>query len=233
MQIQDIVTKIYGLTKTNNASYPAALMLIDLNIAYSRITSLIFQSDGRWEWDDSNNSDLPVATTSLVANQQDYSLSVGQLFIERVEVLPNGGTYFYKLFPRDVQDPMWGSDILGIDTVSKAAPMLYDVNGTSVFLYPIPNYSQAASLKIYFKRAQVDFSSGDLSTGTLVPGFASIFHDLLAYLVAFDYCTANGLDSAPGYWAVIQRKEAALQEHYTQRNLDDSPRLSMRRTNFK
>ena len=233
MQIGDIQNKIYNLTKTNATSYPNAAMLIDLNIAYSRITSLIFQADGRWEWDDSNQSDLPIATTALVASQQDYSLSAGQIYIERIEVLPNGGQYFYKLFPRDVEDPMWGAEVTGIDNKTVGTPMKYDVIGTSVFLYPIPNYSQAASLKIYFKRTQVDISSGDLSTGTLVPGFNSLFHDLLAYLVAFDYCNSNGLGAAAGYLQVIQLKEAALKELYSMRNLDDGPKLTMRPINFR
>ncbi len=233
MNLQDISNKIYFLTNTNSTSYPAANLLIDLNIAYNRIVSLILQADGRWEYDDSNQTDLPIATTALVAGQQDYSLSIGQLFIERLEVKPNGGTFFYKLFPRDVADPMWGSDILGLDATTQAAPMLYDTLGTSVLLYPIPNYSQAASLKIYFKRAQVDFSSGDLSTGTLIPGFASLFHDLLAYLVAYDYAVVNLPTLANGYLAIIQRKEASLSSFYSQRDPDDQNRLSTRSIRFR
>lgn len=233
MQLNAIQSKIYGLTKTNATSYPNAQMLIDLNVAYSRITTLIFQADGRWEWDDSNNTDFPIATAALVNNQQDYTLSVGQLFIERIEVKPNGGTYFYKLFPRDVEDPMWGAEVTGIDTITVGTPMKYDVLGNSVLLYPIPNYSQAASLKLYFKRAQTDFTSGDLSTGNLVPGFASMFHDLLAYLVAYDYALVNFPDMARNYFAVVQEKEAALQKFYMQRNLDDGARLSNKPITFR
>ena len=233
MPLADIQTKIYGLTHTNSTSYPNANMLIDLNIAYNHAVSLIFQADGRWEFDDSNQPDYPVATAALVASQQDYQLALTHLFIERVEVLPNGGKYFYKLFPRDIEDPMWGAEVTGIDTVTVGTPMKYDVTGTSVFLYPIPNYSQAASLKLYFKRAQVAFTSGDLSTGTAKPGFASLFHDLLAYLVAYDYAVINLPTLAAGYQNVILRKEAGLLDFYATRDPDDSNRLSMRRINYR
>lgn len=221
------------MTKTNSTSYPSQDLLDDLNIAYSDTTADLFLSDGRWQWDDTNQTDLPVATTSLVAGQQDYSLSTGQLIIDRVEILPNGGTYFYKLFPRDVEDPMWGSNILGLDATSTGAPIYYDVSGTSVFLYPIPGYSQAASLKIYFRRAQIDFTSGDLSTGTLVPGFTSLFHDLLAYIVAYDYVLINIPALATGYWNTILAKKAKLAKFNAIREKDDGPRLSVRPIRFR
>lgn len=208
-------------------------MTIDVNVAYNRITSLIFQADGRWEWDDNNQTDLPIATTSLVSGQQDYSLNIGQLFIDRVEVLPNGGKYFYKLFPRDVEDPMWGSEVTGIDNVTVGTPMMYDPIGTSLFLYPIPNYSQVASLKIYFKRAQIDFTQSDLTTGTATPGFVSLFHDLIAYLVAYDYVIINQPNLAKGYQTIISKKESELTNFYAYRNKDDSPRLSTKTIAFR
>lgn len=232
MTIGDIQKKIYALTKTNSSSYTDANMLIDVNVAYNDITAQIFQADGRWEYDDSNNTDFPVATTALVSGQQDYALSVAHLFIDRVEVKPNGGSYFYKLAPRDVEDKMWGSNLLGLDNVTQAAPMWYDLVGTSVFLYPIPNYSQAASLKIYFRRASTDFTSmsGQASS---VPGFASLFHPLIAYKVAYDYCVANMPQLANGYLAVIREMEQALKVYYMQRNKDDGARLSTNSIRFR
>lgn len=233
MNLSSIQTKIYDLTKTNASSYPNANMLIDLNIAYNRTITLVAQASGRWQWDDTNQPDYPVATTALIANQQDYTLDVSHLFIDRIEVLPNGGKYFYKIFPRDVEDPMWGARVTGIDTVTVGTPMKYDVTGESIFLYPIPNYSQAASLKVYFRRAQIDIQLTDLVAGTLQPGFASLFHDLLAYLVAYDYAVINMPEVADGYFAVIERKEAELTKYYAYRDHDDSPRLSMGRINYR
>lgn len=228
MQISAIKNKIYRLTKTNSTSYPDADLLDDLNIQYSDTTADLFLSDGRWQWDDANQTDLPVATCALMSGQQDYAIPAAQLIIDRVEIKPNGGTYCYKIHPRDVEDPMWGSNVLGLDNLSTGGPLFYDLAQNSIFLYPIPGYSQAASLKVYFRRAQIDFTSGDLSTGTISPGFASIFHDILAYKVAYDYAIINLPQLATGYWNVIQQKTAKLKAFYQLRNKDDSPRLSMR-----
>lgn len=237
MNLSAIQKKIYRLTKTNATSYVVADLTDDLNIAYNRVTSLIIQADGRWQWDDDNQLTTDQGngvggqqngTTALVANQQDYTFPVTYLKVNRIEILPNGGNFFYKLFPRDVQDPVWNSEFNGIDTTTKGAPMYYDITGHSVFLYPIPNYSQNASLKFYFQRGQIDFLTADVTTGTLTPGFASLFHDLLCYLVAYDYAVINLPQLAPDYFAVIQRKEADLKEYYAHRNKDDGNQLTMR-----
>ena len=242
MTLSDLKTKIYDLTKTNSTSYPAANMLIDLNIAYNRITSLIIQADGRWQWDDDNQAATDQGgglggqqngTTALVASQQDYSFPVTYLKLLRVELKPNGSSFFYKLSPRDVADPMYGATMGGIDSISVGTPYWYDVTGHSVFLYPIPNYSQSASLRFYFQRGQVDFTSGDLSTGTLVPGFASLFHDLLAYLVARDYVLINQPNLYAGYDKTVKDKEIELKKYYAFRQPDDSPQLTMAQRNFR
>lgn len=233
MQILALQNKIFRLTKTNSTSYPNADLLDDLNIAYNDTTADLFLSDGRWQWDDTNQTDLPVATAALVSGQQDYTIPGAQLIIDRVEILPQGGNYFYRVLPRDVSDPMWGSTLLGIDNISQGAPIYYDISGTSILLYPIPGFSQAASIKVYFRRAQVDFTAGDLSTGTIAPGFASLFHDILAYKVAYDYAIINIPQLATGYWNTVQLKTAKLKAFYALRERDDSPRMSMRPIRFR
>ena len=233
MTLQQIANKIYRLTKTNSTSYPNQDIVDDINIQYSDTTADLFLSDGRWQWDDTNQSDLPVATADIVASQQDYALSVAHLIIDRVEVKANGAQMTYRLSPRDVEDPMWGSYFIGLDNVSTAAPMQYDLAQNSIFLYPIPNYSQAASLKVYFRRAQIDFSTGDLSAGTINPGFASLFHDILAYKVAYDYAVINLPSLAQGYLNLIQLKTQKLKTFYDLRDKDDAPRLAMRPILFR
>jgi hypothetical protein len=242
MTIGNIQTLIYDLTKTNSTSFPNANMLIYLNAAYNRITSLIIQADGRWQWDDDNQPSADAGggvggqqngTTAIVSGQQDYSFPVTYLKILRIEAKPQGSNYFYKLFPRDVEDPMYGMSVAGIDTVNTGPPMVYDVTGHSVFLYPIPNYSQDASLRFYFQRGQIDFTSQNLTDGTLVPGFASLFHDLLAYMVARDYVLTNQPNLYQGYANVVNQKETELLKYYSWRNPDDSAQLTMSPIRFK
>src|SRR3990167_4603896 len=103
MTILDIVNSVYFKTKTNSSSFTAADMLILLNNAYERVASLILKADGRWEWEDSNQTDLPIGTTALVANQTDYSLATTHLRITGVEVKDENGTW-RKLEPIDKRD---------------------------------------------------------------------------------------------------------------------------------
>ncbi len=227
MIIQDIVNKIYFLTKTNSTSYVAADMLIAINNAYERVASLIIKSDGRWQWDDTNQTDLPNATTALVSGQQDYSLATSHLKITRVE-LKNSSGVWELLDPIDQDDK--GNQAL--DTVTTGTPYQYDKLGNSVFLYPIPNYSQAASLKLYFQRGPDLFTSAQVSTGTKSPGFNSLYHDLIPLWVSYEYAYANGQTTANNFLAEINRKEDALKKDYSARSRDDRQIMTMKKINY-
>lgn len=221
MTISDIVNRVYFLTKTNSSSYVAADMLIAINSAYNRVASLIMQADGRWQWDDDNQTDLPIATTTITASQQDYAISVTHLKILRVDIKLQNATYFTKLEPIDYADKEYI-----IDNTSTGSPQYYDIVGDSIFLYPIPAYTQAASLKVYFQRGPAEFTSAEVSTGTKKPGFNSLYHDLIALWVAYDYAVTNVLPTAPGFLAEIQRKESQLVQDYSRRNKDDPARIT-------
>lgn len=225
MTISDIVNDIYFRTKTNSANYLAADMLIHINRSYNRVASLIIQADGRWQWDDNNQADLAIATTSIVANQQDYSITTAHLKLLRAQILPNNSTIFLDLVPKDIENS-------SLDTVTKGVPGYYDKLGLSLFLEPIPNYSQAASLKLYFQRGPAEFTSGEVSTGTKQPGFNSLYHSLIVDWVAYDYAVATGLPQASGWLQDIVRKEAQLKIDYGKRDPDDRSVMTMKKIKY-
>lgn len=223
MQFQDIVNKTYFLTNTNASSFPIAQLTVEANNAYERVVSLILQSDGRWQWDDNNYTDLPIATTGLVTDQQDYSLSVTHLEITRVELLDQTGNW-QLLKPID-QVELFNSSLTDF-MKSAGTPTYYDKLANSILLYPKPNYTQAASLKVYFKRPPSLFVVSDT---TKVPGFNSLYHDLIPLWAAFNYATANGLSNASLLMNQITQKEDALKEDYALRAKDEHIRLAPRR----
>lgn len=224
MQISDIVNDIYKKTKTNSTSYVAADMLIDINNAYNRVSELILVNDRKWQFEDTNNTDLPIATAALVASQQDYSLTAAFLTVDRVEVLANGGSAasgWTELTQIDQQQLKKGRQIALTSYKSTAGtPTEYDLVGNSIFLYPPPSYSQAASLKIYFTRGPSEFTSADVSTGTKTPGFNSLFHQLISFYVAYDYCITNIPAIAGGYLNRIQLMEQQIVDFYGMRDRD-------------
>lgn len=236
MTIADIISSIYKKTKTNSSSYEAGDMLIDINNAYEHVVSVIMGADSKWQWDDSNNIDLPIATASIVLGQQDYSLSLSHLTIDRVELLPLGGaTKDWKRLRQIDQQSKKRFENTAM-TAYKSTPGLpdeYDIIGTSVFLYCLPNYSQAASLKVYFTRGPFLFTSADLLAGSKSPGFASLFHDLIPMWVAYNYAIENGLDTANGFLAAIELKEQQLNDFYGTRNRDFRARISPSRDSNK
>ena len=179
--IADINTFARFLCDADTTSYTAANLLITINQAYEEVVAKILNADGRWQWDDTNRTDLPIGTTTLVNGQQDYAFDTTHLKIIGVSVKDNSGN-FYKLDPIDPND-ITGDRTEYLETAGR--PLYYDKIGNSVFLYPKPDngvsVTLAAGLKVYFQRTADIFTSEQVTTGTKVPGFASPFHMLLAY----------------------------------------------------
>lgn len=234
----NIQSKIYFLTKTNSTSFPTSDMLVLANNAMDRVASLIEFADGRWNFDDSNQpatnvgdgtGGLPIATTSLVSGQQDYALSVSFLNIERVELKDESGRW-RKLQPIDQAD-VYDQSITDFMS-GGGTPMYYDKIGSSIMLYPTPDYSQANSLKVWVSRPPILILASDISSTAVKPGFNALYHDLIALWVSYDYAVANGLPNANQLMVEIQRKEEALKEDFALRNVDDRLKISAKKYNF-
>lgn len=225
----EILTEARRLVKQNSTSYPTTEITVSANKALERATALIREAEGRWEWDDSNNTDLPIATTDLVADQQDYSLSASHYRIERIELKDAQGNW-RLLIPIDQADVFDQSltDFLG----TSGTPEYYDKIANSVFLYPKPSYSQSASLKVYYERGPSYFTTSDT---TKSPGFNALFHQLIPLWCAYDYALINTLPNKNDLRAEIQVIEERLQEYYSFRSRDEKPHISARsrRYNFR
>jgi len=193
------------------------------NRAYDRVVSLILQADSRWEWEDTNKTDLPIAITDLVAGQRDYGIDTTFLRITKLLVKDRAGNW-QILIPVDENDPE-GRDI--IEERAEGMPQRYIKKANSIFLGPKPNYSSTAGLKIHFQR-NVDYFI-DTDT-TKKPGFAEPFHRLLSLYAAYDWCLANNLGGRMGILAnEITKMEVALIEFYSSRARDEKPKIRLRK----
>lgn len=234
----NLQSKIYFLTKTNSTSFTSTDMVVLANNAMDRVASLIEASDGRWNFDDTNQpttdqgdgtGGLPVATTALVSGQQDYTFAVNFLNVERVELKDEEGNW-RKLQPIDQAD-VYDQSLTDFMT-GGGTPVYYDKLGASIVLYPTPDYAQAASLKVWYSRPPVLIQSSDISSTTTKPGFNALYHDLIALWVAYDYSMANGLPNANQLMVEIQRKEEALKEDFTLRSADEPLKISAKKYSF-
>jgi hypothetical protein len=229
----DIVSDVKfwaGIATADTTSYPIADITRNANLWYDRVVSLILQADGRWQWDDSNSTDIPTGTINLVSGTQKYDLGTGvSTFLEilRVAVKDSSGVYRFLT-------PMSLSDFNGRDPMdasqTSGTPIGYFKLGDYIVLDKIPNYSSASGIKLYTQKNVSYFTTSDT---TKEPGFVATFHQLLSLGAAHDYCAVNDM---PKRMLTIEKKivklEAGLGIFYSQRSRDERVRMSPRKENY-
>lgn len=238
---QGIIEDITFHTGIDTTQYPTADRTRNVNRWYLRAVDEMLKADAEWEFDDTDKSDLPVLTTTLVASQEDYELpkslttnattlqggstAGGILKIHSVEVKDAAGIY-QPLKQFDIRD-LKG---LSITEYKKTAgmPSEYDIRGNTLFLKCPPaagSVTLSAGLKIYITREPYVFVAADT---TREPGFAEQFHRLLSYGASFDWFIAKAPNKAPGMKVLIDEMIAGLKAFYGSRNRDKKQRLKPR-----
>lgn len=220
----DIVSDARYWCGADSVDYPTADLTRNANLAMDRIVALIMASDQKWEWDDANNTDLPLAVTDLVASQSDYSLAVTHLKVLRVRIKNSAGEWV-SLDPVDRRD-LTDSEL----TADAGEVKKYDKIGNSIFLYPAPNYSSTDGFEVQFQRGASYFTTSDT---TKTPGFASQFHRLVSLHAAKDFCALNGLDKRLNIiLKEIATMESNLVDFYSERNRDEEQSFKTRREDY-
>ena len=217
---QDIVSLTNDLANTDNVVYPLVQKTRAANKTLRKIWSWIFEAYGGWIYDDSNNIDFPIATTQIVSSQQDYSIPSEALIVNDLEVKDSSGNW-YDLKPITSEE----IDKLQAEKEffkTNGLPIYYLMISGSFKLFPTPNYTQAASLRISFDRGATTFTSGDT---TKTPGFVSQFHDAVAIGMALEWAREKGLnDLLQGLYADWRRYELDIKKFYTVRYYEKYPK---------
>lgn len=213
---QGIVQDAYFEASANSNSYPIADLTRHANQALDEMTSIAIASNGTWQFDDSNNTDLPIGTTALLSGQADYTFDDDYLTIEEIRVLPNGATQWDILKPVDRNDPEIRDLLLSYENIS-GTPEYYDKFGETIMLYPKPNYSQAASLKAFFQRKASYFSTTDT---TKEPGFPKHLHKFIPLFCAFSYASAKDLPKKNDLFTRLEKERERIKKHFSRREKD-------------
>lgn len=197
----------------------------DINLALDDFTEMAIRSSGTWQWDDTNQTDYPIITTSLVSGRRDYTFTTDEsgnliLDIYKVMVADSGGR-FTEIRPVDVQsqrdtEGFWDGANTG------GTPDKYDKTANGIFLDPIPNYNYTNGLKAYINREASYFTTADT---TKKPGVPGIFHKYLALRPAQDYARRNSLDNHDRIQGEVLRMEQEIQAYFAFRPRDEKPRL--------
>ena len=187
-----------------------------INDRYGLVANKIWKTTGDWEYDDTNQTTLPVATTDLVADQQDYGLPSSAQKLERVEIKNQDGDY---IIIRPIDKSQIENQAMSEFYETAGTPVYYDVVGRSLLLYPKPGtgyVTLTAGLKIYVSRDVVQFNS---TATTQEPGLAANFHRLLPLGACIDYAVGKSMDSvAKNCIYLYQETEKDMEEFYGRRH---------------
>jgi len=214
---------LLGLQVNDTGSYPNQDLIRSVNVWHRRANTKILTASGTWEYDDERWDTLPVATSDLVDEQQDYELPKDCQKVLRVEVKNNSGDLL-QLVQIDQSEI---SEAMAEHYEDAGFPAEYDIVGRSIFLYPKPSSSDVTlseGLKLYYLREVKDFSLTETSTE---PGFAENFHRYLSYGSALDYAQANGMTDKIGRLSnEIRLMEREMEKFYGSRNVAKKLRIN-------
>lgn len=231
MTLSDIQNKIYSLTGTDSTSYPASLMLVDINIWLQKVVGMILDSQDEVDFDDGRRTDYPIKTIPLTTNR-DYPIPTTELVLKVKDVsVAYDGTAFYRALPFNSAENPNATAVPATNATanttmdayfSRTAPK-YSQRWNALWLYPAAlatDVTAGGIMIVEWYRQALDFTSADLSGGTAIPGFDNTFHAMLAYGPAFEYCTAKSLPQAKTIFVELQDFEIRLRSQYSQKQND-------------
>lgn len=226
-----IIEDIDFLLGTDSTQYSLADKLRNINMNFYDVVTDIIRYNSNWEWDDTNKTDFPIGTATLVASQRDYGLPSNFLKLLRVEVKDSAGNY-QKVTQIDEQQIGVGlTEFMKGDGL----PLYYREVGNSIELYPsaaATSTTLTAGLKVYYTRTQTEFTNADAAVS---PGFAANFHRVLSLGAAYDYAsvkmTSNPtlINSLKGR---LDKMKEDIKQFYSSRNREVRPKLIPKRKNY-
>lgn len=231
--IQDCEQKLFGddgygqISGNTNRLYRFTQLL---NEGVNEATGIILGADNRWQFDDTNYTDYPIATTSIVSGQRDYEFNVSHLKILKVQFKDSAG--IWRILPPFDQDSQDSRPYLENNTSNNTGiPVRYDKFGTALWLDPIPNFNSTDGLRIYFQRPPSLFVSSDT---TKTPGFPSIYHVYVSTYASLQYAKDKGItEKVRVYTQDLIDLRDRITEHYSKRNKDERSSIIPRRTSSR
>lgn len=220
---QGLVQEVDFLVNTDSVTYPIADKTRNINRWLDVVVSDILRASNRWQWDDTNFTDLAKGKTNLVSGQEQYSFDSTWLTVERVDIKDQNGNWV-KLHPIDQRDIAVAYDEF---EKTDGTPRFFDVSGENLFLKPASDYDSALGLQVFFKRKPDYFSVGDTDKEA---GFASTYHRILSLGASYDYALSRQLPQTAALRQELEAMRNELKIHYSSRNEYERPRITPRRS---
>lgn len=236
MILGDLATKARSLVNANTVNYTDANLLIDMNIWYQKVGTMIYESQDDSDFDDLRNTTYPQYTTSLVAGQRDYAIAstLNILQIKRLDVTYDGVNWVRAVAMDDSMVKQGLPPVSGYTAMDaqvdarhvKQAPR-FDYKNGSIFIYPMASAADVAAgakLCAEFSRAVTPFTASDytsvLTDSTVVPGFDAPFHPILAYGPAMEFASKYAMPQLQAIIIQLSDYEQRLKRSYGSKDKD-------------
>lgn len=222
-----IVQQTRQFMRVDATQWPTANIVNSVNNYLDTVVGYAIGADKRFRWDDTNHTKLPIGTTNIVANQQDYSFLTDEqgnaiLNLNRIDLLGSNGLYT-ELTPISP-----GMIDQALDEFQKTAgvPLYYTKIADNVIrLYPKPSASVTSALKFYFARTGSYFAATDTIKA---PGVSPLLHRGFVINAAYDGALALGLNNLQPLGVERQLEQTKMEQYFTNREPDEPTRLLMR-----
>lgn len=196
-----------------------------INNSTDEVSIALLMSDGRWSFEDYNNTTTPIGRVNLVSGQQQYSLDTDHIIIDKMVVKDSAGNGYElkRLTIEEMGDPeelMTGGGI----------PRYFNLRGSDIYLYPAPNYNYTEGLVSYFRRKMSGFTYTDT---TDTPGFNGAYHELVTLIACANYAEDNTMESAESLRERADNKLSSLKKFNTKRGRDSNTVIRPRPTRHR
>ena len=217
MTFTQITDDIDFLCQSSSVSYPIADKVRNANRWYYKAVIDMLKAAGRVQFDDTNQTTLPILPFTLVDGQSDYSNPADLLKLHAIEVKDANGKWV-RLKEIDFQTDL--PDTISDFNSTDGFPRYYDQSEGSFMLYPAP-LASAVTLsdggRLHVSREVDIFTTADT---TQEPGFAEPFHRIISLGAAVDWLMVHNPEKVPTYQAQVEQLRSEMREFYGDKNRD-------------
>lgn len=218
--IGDIDFLLFGDGSTLNSDYSIADRTRNVNISLDEVVAELFKADPNFMWDDTTNTDFPIATITTSADH--VTIPDESLVINRVRMKDSSGEY-------KTLTPVTRRELTDSYLNSSGTPDSYYKIDNAIFPIPVP--SSSIEYELEFQRGANHFTTSDTDKK---PGFNSQFHQYLSIGASLRYALANGMKEKVSFLQVEkERIRALVSDHYARRSPDDRTRLRLKKSSVR
>lgn len=225
-----IVQQARSMARVDANQWPTWKIVNSVNNYLDKVTGYAIGSDRRFQWDDTNHTELPQGTLDLTINQTDYSFLTDEqgntiLTLTKVELLDAG--YYRVLDPVDKKDQEY-DELFG---QISGTPSQYDKIADNIIRLDVkPPATVSNGLRFTFQRTPSYFAATDT---TKAPGVAPILHRGFVIAAAYDIALTLGLPNLQPLSVEMAKEEGFMVQYFSIRGMDNDMSIRNRDIPFR